>query len=202
MIPTVNRQEVTVVDVSMPFLSMVIFMVKWAIASIPALLLLMGIFAVFWGATLGFVSSLFNPNRGSGSDRSSLAEPSSVSPTNKLTSTPNNDEAAYISQVSIRNVKVGPELRGQFGAFGEIKNDGNRTLERVQITIYCLNSEGKPIFEQTYAPVLASSSISREQPLKAGYSRQFGVRVDDVPSDWAKKVDVKVTSISFESRVQ
>ncbi len=32
--------EVTVVDVRMPFGSMVVFMVKWAIASIPALLIL------------------------------------------------------------------------------------------------------------------------------------------------------------------
>jgi hypothetical protein len=31
---------VTVVDIKMPFLSMVVFMVKWAIASIPALIIL------------------------------------------------------------------------------------------------------------------------------------------------------------------
>ena len=35
-----NRQEVVVVDVRMPFLSMVVFMVTWAIACIPALLVL------------------------------------------------------------------------------------------------------------------------------------------------------------------
>ena len=43
--------RVSVVDVNMPFGSMVIFMVKWAIASIPALLIL---------AILGFfVTALF-----------------------------------------------------------------------------------------------------------------------------------------------
>jgi hypothetical protein len=51
-----NQQKikVTVVDIKMPFSSMVLFMVKWAVASIPALtiLLLLGVFA------LGLMGSL------------------------------------------------------------------------------------------------------------------------------------------------
>lgn len=35
-----DSNHVVVVDVKMPFLSMVIFMVKWAIASIPAIIIL------------------------------------------------------------------------------------------------------------------------------------------------------------------
>lgn len=35
-----QNHEVTVVDIKMPFWSMVVFMVKWAIASIPALIIL------------------------------------------------------------------------------------------------------------------------------------------------------------------
>ncbi len=35
-----NRQEVIVVDLKMSFWSMVVFMVKWAIAAIPALIIL------------------------------------------------------------------------------------------------------------------------------------------------------------------
>lgn len=35
-----TTSSVTVVDIKMPFLSMVVFMVKWAIASIPALIIL------------------------------------------------------------------------------------------------------------------------------------------------------------------
>ena len=35
-----QNNEVTVVDIKMPFWSMVVFMVKWAIASIPAILIL------------------------------------------------------------------------------------------------------------------------------------------------------------------
>lgn len=42
-----RKQEVTVVDIKMPFMSMVIFMVKFAIASIPAMIILGAIFSIF-----------------------------------------------------------------------------------------------------------------------------------------------------------
>ncbi|GLS83597.1 hypothetical protein [Paraferrimonas haliotis] len=47
-----DRREVTVVDIKMPFFSMVFFMVKFAIASIPAFIILSIIFSllsVFFG---------------------------------------------------------------------------------------------------------------------------------------------------------
>jgi len=36
-----NGNNVVVVDIKMPFMSMVVFMVKWAIASIPAIIILL-----------------------------------------------------------------------------------------------------------------------------------------------------------------
>ncbi len=49
--------KVVVTDVQMPFSSMVIFMIKWAIAAIPAFIILsmLGaiLFAVFGGLLLG-----------------------------------------------------------------------------------------------------------------------------------------------------
>lgn len=47
-----NGNAVVVTDVQMPFGSMVIFMVKWALASIPAMIILMIVGAVL-GSTLG-----------------------------------------------------------------------------------------------------------------------------------------------------
>jgi len=38
---TQELNQITVTDIKMPFLSMVFFMVKWVIASIPALFILM-----------------------------------------------------------------------------------------------------------------------------------------------------------------
>lgn len=51
-----NRQEIVVTDIKMPFMSMVVFMIKWAIASIPAFILLsilFGIFTLIFGSFMG-----------------------------------------------------------------------------------------------------------------------------------------------------
>ena len=48
------RNEVTIVDVRMPFWSMVVFMVKAAIAAIPAMIILTMLYAV----PLGFLMAL------------------------------------------------------------------------------------------------------------------------------------------------
>lgn len=50
-----NRREVVVTDIRMPFLSMVVFMIKWAVASIPAIIilsLLFGLVSIFFGGMM------------------------------------------------------------------------------------------------------------------------------------------------------
>ncbi|MDC0407265.1 hypothetical protein OAM82_01275 [Candidatus Thioglobus sp.] len=47
-----SRVEVT--DIKMPFFSMVWFMVKWAVASIPAIIILWLLFMLFGGLMGGF----------------------------------------------------------------------------------------------------------------------------------------------------
>ncbi len=47
-----EKQEVTVVDIKMPFMSMVMFLIKLAIASIPAFIVLTIIFMIL-GAVFG-----------------------------------------------------------------------------------------------------------------------------------------------------
>jgi hypothetical protein len=49
-----ENSHVVVVDVKMPFLSMVVFMVKWAIASIPALVIL----AILGSLLLGLITGM------------------------------------------------------------------------------------------------------------------------------------------------
>lgn len=57
--PAPNR--VTVTDIDMPFGSMIVFMVKWALAAIPALLIL-GVMAALIGGLLGaFAGSGYPP---------------------------------------------------------------------------------------------------------------------------------------------
>lgn len=58
--PLPKRQEVVVVDVSVPFVSMVVLMVKWAIASIPAFLILIVFGSFFVGLLGGIGASIFH----------------------------------------------------------------------------------------------------------------------------------------------
>lgn len=53
-----NRSEVTVVDIKMPFMSIVIFLVKAAIASIPAFIILTVIFGLMSVLLSGLFQSL------------------------------------------------------------------------------------------------------------------------------------------------
>ena len=110
------------------------------------------------------------------------------------------EKQAYIDKVKITKLEVAKAVLGGLGVFGEIKNLGNRSLKEVEITVYFLNKIGKPIFEETYHPVLVSeySFGDRNKPLKPNYTRKFGYSTDDVPSDWAKKVCAKITDIEFE----
>jgi len=121
--------------------------------------------------------------------------------TREQTEIPQQDQEkmAYFEKVVVRNVHVGKSILDEIGVFGEVKNTGERILKKVEITIYCLDKNGKPIFEKTYHPVLVSEwSFGDNEPLKPNYSRKFGVKLDDAPSDWAKKVQVKVTDIEFQ----
>ena len=49
-------QRVVVVDIKMPFSSMVAFMVKWAVAAIPALIILIVLGALFSSVIIGLFS--------------------------------------------------------------------------------------------------------------------------------------------------
>ncbi len=50
-----DKQEVIVTDIQMPFMSMVIFMVKWIVASIPAFFVLGIITSIFMGVFGGMM---------------------------------------------------------------------------------------------------------------------------------------------------
>lgn len=59
--PSMRITKVSVVDINMPFRSMVVFMVKWALASVPALIILVMIaFAVV--SPIGLIGTLAGPS--------------------------------------------------------------------------------------------------------------------------------------------
>jgi len=183
-----NRQNVTVTDIHMPFSSMVVFMVKWAIAAIPAFIILTAISLFTWSILGGLLHSWTLSNQaikiGSEARTPFPAE-----------------ESAYLGKIIVKGVTVGPTTLDGKGVFGEVKNDGNRAVSKVEIKIYCLDKKGAPIFEKSSYPVLISSLSFGDSnvPLKPGYSRKFGVKIDDAPSEWNGKVLVKVTEIAFSN---
>lgn len=56
--PATSAQRVAVIDIDMPFGSMVGFMVKWTIASIPAILILIVLGFVLSALFAGFIAAL------------------------------------------------------------------------------------------------------------------------------------------------
>jgi hypothetical protein len=110
----------------MPFGSMVGFMVKWAIASIPAMLILATFGAVVWGLVLALFVSV--PTSLRQNSKNTPGSPASSGDSNKPAGS-NPEKAAYLSKVLVRNVSVGKSVLGEPGVFGEVKNAGVRTLE-------------------------------------------------------------------------
>ena len=53
-----EKHEVVVTDIQMPFGSMVIFMIKWAIATIPAAIILFIVGAILMGILAGIGAGL------------------------------------------------------------------------------------------------------------------------------------------------
>lgn len=105
----------------------------------------------------------------------------------------------YIDKIEVRNVSVEQGNLGQLGVSGELKNLGDRTLRAVAITVYYLDKEGNGIREKTYYPVLVTEEVNGDhQPLKPNYGKTFWYRIDEAPSDWAKKVKVAVTDVEFQ----
>jgi hypothetical protein len=51
-----NDNQFVVTDIKMPFWSMVVFMVKWALASIPAFIILSVIGAFLWAGIKGLIA--------------------------------------------------------------------------------------------------------------------------------------------------
>jgi hypothetical protein len=54
-----DNSNVRVIDINMPFMSMVVFMIKWAIASIPAMIILGIAGAVAAGIFGGIIGGIF-----------------------------------------------------------------------------------------------------------------------------------------------
>lgn len=114
--------------------------------------------------------------------------------------------AAYIGSVKLYDFKAGYhdtflEKRVP-GVTFKIKNEGDRALKRVEVTVYFKDTKGDIISEETYYPINTTSILGDNKPLKPGYIWQIErgkfYTAKSVPSEWAEgSAFAKVTSIEI-----
>lgn len=115
------------------------------------------------------------------------------------------EKQSYIKHVELKEFRVGKRSRFGFGEpepaiFGKVVNHGNKTLREIEVTVYFLGKDGKPISEKTYHPVLVTEFWFGDdnKPLKPGYIEKFQYSVpSDLPSEWSGKARAEITNIKF-----
>lgn len=83
----------------------------------------------------------------------------------------------------------------------KIKNEGDKTLDRVAVRAVFKDAEGNPIAEENYVPVIAGG-YDPDPPLRPGYIWQNEqgtfLTAKSVPSEWdGASVSLSVTDIDF-----
>ena len=119
------------------------------------------------------------------------------------------DQAAYAAKVEVSELVRGNAKKEIARISGKIKNGGDRALDEVELTLFYLDDDGKPVFEDGKArpsftkawPVIVNSDQPGDHraPLKPGESRMFVVEIPqplEVDSELTK-VAAKVSALQF-----
>ena len=119
------------------------------------------------------------------------------------------EQEGYAPKIAITELKAGEGTKGNARVTGRIQNSGDRALDEVELTIYYMDDDGKPVYEDGKArpsfskvwPVLVQSDKAGEHraPLKPGETRAFAL---DVPQPFETdteltKVGAKVSALQF-----
>ncbi len=119
------------------------------------------------------------------------------------------EKLKYIENISLYDIKSGyydTYLDGKVpGVKFKLKNNGNKSLKKVKVTIYFKDKNGSIIFEEDFHPILVTeySFLNDNKPLKPNYVWSMGrdkfYKVESVPSEWKSgNVEAKITDIEFE----
>lgn len=142
-----------------------------------------------------------DPDSNSNDDRK--AEPADET----TTTTEPDPTAAYLDKIVTSNLESrrfdSVLEKDQAGVRFELRNTGDRTVERIEVTVQFLNDEGSPISERSFTPVHPSALVSDgSPPLRPGYiwslpSGEYWTP-DNIPTVWVPgKVRVNVSSLDF-----
>src|SRR5690625_3737205 len=85
-----------------------------------------------------------------------------------------------------------------------LKNNGDRSLDKVKVVVYFKDKDGNTIFEEDYHPVLVSkySFSGDNKPLKPGYVKEMPkgkyYTLESALSDWQEgEATAQVVDIEF-----
>lgn len=106
--------------------------------------------------------------------------------------------SVLLYELSVKRSRPARDARWVEVSF-KLKNDGDRSLDRVVVTVYFHDVAGRAIAEEKFYPLLVGGSLFGDpRPLKPGYiwdEKDFDAQV---PSEWKEgAVEAKITDISF-----
>ena len=106
-----------------------------------------------------------------------------------------------LAKVEIQNIRVGVGTsKGKLGTaiFGDIINNGDRSIKIAALNVFFLSESGEKIKEKKFFPV-NNFSFSDATPLNPGQSKKFGFAIDDfVPEKWSGEISVKLIDLKFK----
>ena len=100
---------------------------------------------------------------------------------------------AYRENITISDVEV--ETRFMNIIKGEIKNEGDRTLDSINLAYSLLDDEGNEVRSNSHNVLMAFGDEDRA--MKPGHESSFSIYVTDAPSSWSEEVELRVGEIQF-----
>jgi hypothetical protein len=80
-------------------------------------------------------------------------------------------------------------------AYATIKNNGDKILIRLQVTVYYLDKNGRIIAEHSAWPIFGAKG--KPDSVKPGGSNEFQVLIPNTNPDWAGRIKMRITDIEL-----
>lgn len=178
----------------------VFYYVFWGVVSLGVTLIILSFLTMFGTVALGsFLSGRHNA-------KAHQAESSGTNSTNSELAALQQAKQNYINtklvlyEFEAKEQDTYEDKRVPGVSF-KIKNFGNRTLERIEVTVSFFDRQGKVIHEAKYHPVSENSFDPDSKPLKPGFiwqlERDHFYTEKSTPTEWSGKAVAKITDISF-----
>lgn len=112
-----------------------------------------------------------------------------------------NSRLEYIENMSISNISVIVDLQGDDAVGGYINNKGGKAVGEIELTLIALDVNNEPIYETKFNPITDSTvglvGHYAKYPIAPNSSSSFWYKFTDAPSEWSRKVEIKITDIQF-----